>query len=72
MSSAEQTKLQKRLARLIADRLARECPDKPAPLRLWAAHKAAERLVIRAKWGGKIVEFQYNMDSKLAAPVFEI
>jgi hypothetical protein len=67
----EETELQKRIARHIADELAATVPDDPALFRLQCAHEAAKGIISRAKAAGTIEDLRYNL-SRLEANDYSI
>lgn len=71
MTDVEEIELRKRIARLVADRLAIAAPEEAPLFRLRCAHAAAEGIVQRAKTGGTIDELRYNL-SRLEANDYEI
>lgn len=72
MTRSDQIAFEKRLARYIADELAKSNPDRPPLFRLMAAHRAAENIVIRAKWAGVTLETLQNNLAKLQSTSWEI
>lgn len=62
MNPEAQIFLEKRLARYIAERLARTSPDEPPLLRTMAAYAAARVILLRAQSGNTPLE---HIDSRL-------